>query len=221
MRNVRTYANHIRLQLLQKAQVADKVLWRLVGGAYHEAGTNLITDFLEVKQAALAVFQAHAVWMQLGVMLRIRCFVAQQITVGACIEVCLIAGTAFFANGQCNGAVGMLLADGADDGADFVIRIIRILATLQHEGAEAEPIAFGAAGQDFLLRQTVAFREAVAGADTAVVAVVFAVVGEFNQTTDIDLVAVILTAEFISFAGEQLVDVRFSACYQRQQLCVA
>ena len=76
MRNVRTYANHIRLQLLQKAQVADKVLRCLVGGAYHEAGTNLITDFLEVKQAALAVFQAHAVWMQLGVMLYVCSFVA-------------------------------------------------------------------------------------------------------------------------------------------------
>ena len=154
-------------------------------------------------------------------MLRIRSFVAQQITVGACIEVCLIAGTAFFANGQCNGAVRMLLADGADNSADFVICIIRILTTLQHEGTEAEPIAFSAAGQDFLLRQTVAFRKAVACADTAVVAVVFAVIGEFNQTTDIDLVAVILTAEFIRFAGEQLVGVRFSACYQRQQLCVA
>ena len=115
----------------------------------------------------------------------------------------------------------MLLAYSADNSADFVIRIMRILATLQHEGAEAEPIAFGAAGQNFFLCQTVAFREAVAGADTAVVAVVFAVIGEFNQTTDIDLVAVILTAEFIRFAGEQLVDFRFSACYQRQQLCVA
>ena len=146
---------------------------------------------------------------------------AQQITVGACIEVCLIAGTAFLADGQRNGAVRMLLADSADDSADFVIRIIRILATLQHEGAEAKSIAFGATGQDFFLCQTVACREAVAGADTAVVAVVFAVIGEFNQTTDIDLVAVIFTAEFIRFAGEQLVDVRFSTCYQRQQLCVA
>ena len=115
----------------------------------------------------------------------------------------------------------MLLADSADDSADFVICIIRILTTLQHEGTEAEPIAFSAAGQDFLLRQTVAFRKAVACADTAVVAVVFAVIGEFNQSADIDFVAVILTAEFIRFTGEQLVDVRFSACYQRQQLCVA
>ena len=115
----------------------------------------------------------------------------------------------------------MLLADGADYSADFVVCIIRILATLQHEGAEAEPIAFSAAGQDFLLRQTVALRTAVAGADTAVVAVIFTVIGEFNQTADIDLVAIILPADFISFAGEQLVDVRFSACYQRQQLCVA
>ena len=115
----------------------------------------------------------------------------------------------------------MLLADGADDSADYVIRIIRILATLQHEGTEAEPIAFGTAGKNFLLCKAVAFRKAVAGADTAVVAVVFAVIGEFNQTTDIDLVAVIFTAEFIRFAGEQLVGVRFSACYQRQQLCVA
>ncbi len=46
MRNVRTYANHIRLQLLQKAQVADKVLRCLVGGTDHEAGANLITYFL-------------------------------------------------------------------------------------------------------------------------------------------------------------------------------
>ena len=84
---------------MQKAQVADKVLRCLVGGAYHEARTNLITDFLEIEQAALAFFQAHAGRMQLGVMLCIRCFVAQQITVGACIEVCLIAGTAFFADG--------------------------------------------------------------------------------------------------------------------------
>ena len=181
----------------------------------------MITYFLEVKQATLAVFQAHAGRMQLGVMLCIRCFMAQQITVGACIKVCLVAGTAFFADGQRNGTVGMLLANGADDSADFVVCIICIFAALQHESAKAEPIAFGATGQDFLLRQTVAFREAVAGADTAVVAVVFAVIGEFNQSADIDFVAVILTAEFIRFAGEQLVDVRFSACYQRQQLCVA
>ena len=113
-------------------------------------------------------------------MLCIRCFVAQQVAVGACCEIRLIAGTAFFADGQRNRAVGMLPADSADDRTDFVICLIKVLAALQHEGAKAKPVAFGAAGKNFLLRKAIALGKAVACTNAAVIAVVFAVVCELD-----------------------------------------
>ena len=181
----------------------------------------MIADFLEVEQAALAILQTHAGRMQLGIMLCIRCFVAQQVAVGACIEISLIAGTAFFADGQRNRAVGMLPADGADERTDFVICIIKVLAALQHEGAKAQFVAFSAAGKNFLLRKAIALGKAVACTDTAVVAVVFAVIGEFYQPADIDLVAIVLAAELVGCAGQLLVDTVLCTGQQRQQLSVA
>ena len=89
--------------------------------------------------------------MQLGVVLRCRCFVAQQVAIRARIKIGLVAGALLFADGKGNGAVGMLLADSGHKVAHTRIGKIRVLATLQHEGAKAQPIALGTAGQNLLL----------------------------------------------------------------------
>jgi tetratricopeptide (TPR) repeat protein len=59
-----------------------------------------------------------------------------------------------------------------------------IFAPLQHEGAEAKAMPLPAAGKDLLLTEPKTADVGVCGADAAVIAVVFAVVGEFDQSPD-------------------------------------
>ena len=61
----------------------------------------------------------------------------------------------------------------------FFLRKIQILAALQNEGTKAEGIPLFTAGKDFLLRQPIAFQSFVPSADTAVIAVIFAVIRKF------------------------------------------
>ena len=46
---------------------------------------------------------------------------------------------------------------------------------------------------------------AVACADAAVVAIIFAVISEFNETANINLCAIILLADFVSCCGSKLI----------------
>ena len=78
-----------------------------------------------------------------------------------------------------------------------VIVIPHVLATLEHKCAKSQGITHMARLQNFFFRQTVSLRLLVAFADTAVIAIIFADVGNFQQSADIDFFAKNLLTKFL------------------------
>lgn len=72
---------------------------------------------------------------------------------------------------------------------------ISILASLQNEGAKAQLISVLAAVQNGLLRQAVSAGILVAPPDSAIEAVIFAVVCKFDQATDEDTVLIMYLSD--------------------------
>ena len=68
----RADAHHLRLEVLQQAEVLHEAAARLPGRADHEARAGLEADRLEVAQAAQAVFQGELRRVQPGVVVRVR-----------------------------------------------------------------------------------------------------------------------------------------------------
>ena len=84
----------------------------------------------------------------------------------------------------------MLRLDGTHQIGDAFFCIVGILAALQDKGAETQIPAFPTAFKDFLLCQAVALGAGIAAADAAVITVVFAVIGKFDQSADINSPAI-------------------------------
>jgi hypothetical protein len=64
------------------------------------------------------------------------------------------------------------------------------------------------AGKNLLLGQAIALQVVIATADTAVIAVVLAVVCKFDQPSDIDMILIIFTTDLIRSAKQLLVSHR-------------
>ena len=194
MRDEGAHAHHLRLQVLYEAQVLDQRLRGLEGRAHHHAGTGLVAYFLEIAQVLHTVFQRQVCGMQFRIVAGIRRFVAQKIAVCPRGVELFKALSSALAKRQRDGAVRVGFANGTDDIHHALIGKVRVLAALQNEGAEAEVIAYLAALQDLFLGQAIALGIAVASANAAVQAIVFAVVGILDQSADIDLTGVVLFA---------------------------
>ncbi len=80
-----------------------------------------------------------------------------------------------------------------------IIGIIAILAALQDEGAKAKFIAGSAAGEDVFLGKAIAADIGIALSDSAVIAIIFAIVGKFDQSTDVDVISVIMMPDCTGF----------------------
>ena len=128
--------------------------------------------------------------MQLSVVHRIRRLVPEQIPVCARVKICLITRSFFFPDRECHCTVRVCPLDRRHQVADPFIRKIGVFSALQHKGAKSKLIPRRAAGEDLLLREPVALGTCIAPADTAVITVIFAVVGELDQPADIDLFSV-------------------------------
>ena len=205
MGNIRSDTDHIRRKCLQKADVADKLCGRLVRGTYHKACTDLIADLLQVIQTAFAVSKRHGSGMQLFIVRRICRFVAQQIAPCTCIKIGLIVFSCLFADGECNSTVGKCRMDRSHKRADPFCCKIKIFPALQDKGTKAECIAFSAAGEDFFFCQPVAVGMTVSGPDTAIVAVIFAVIGKLDQTAHKNSISVHLSADKIRFCKKTVI----------------
>ena len=120
---------------------------------------------------------------------------AEQIPVRAGFIEPPVACAGTLADRKGDGAVGELMPDLRDNLTEPVICEIPVLAALQDEGAEAQPISQVAAGEDVLFCQPVALCVCVAFADAAVVAVVFTVVCKFDQPADVDVMSVMEMAD--------------------------
>ena len=78
-----------------------------------------------------------------------------------------------------------------DNLRQFFICIIWILAALQHKCPKAKFIAIGTAVKYLLFRQTIALCISVAISNSAIIAVIPAIIGKFNQSTGINICAII------------------------------
>ena len=69
-----------------------------------------------------------------------------------------------------------------------------VLAALQYESTESQPVSLLAAGTDLFFREPVAVSLRIAPSYAAIETVVFAITGYFDQAPDIDVRTVILSA---------------------------
>ena len=129
--------------------------------------------------------------MQRAVVLLAHSLVPEQISVCPCIKKSLVTLPLLFPHRECHRTVTVFLFYGHDQLCDPVIRIPGVLAPLEHKGPEPKGITFPAALHNFFPAQTVTFRPAVSFSDPAVVAVVFAVIGKLDQSSDVNAVSVI------------------------------
>lgn len=141
-------------------------------------------------------------------MLWIMCLMPQKISVGSGVEESPIAVEGLLSNGKRDGTIRVETFDVCDQADHFLIRIIRILSALQYEGSESQFISGLAAGEDIFFREPIASGAGVAPADSAVETIVFAVVGEFDQSADIDAVSVMAVLFFPCQCEEILCEIR-------------
>ena len=130
MRDIRPDTDHIRLQLLQKAQIGDQVIGYLIRRADHEARAHLIADLFEIEEASAAVLGAHIIGVQHSVMSRVGGLVPQQIAVRSDFKIPLIALARLLAYREGDRAVGVFASYSRYDITYDIIGIIRILTTL-------------------------------------------------------------------------------------------
>ena len=116
---------------------------------------------------------------------------AQQIPVRPCLFEPLVTVIGFLPDRQGQCTVRPALFDLADDRFHPFIRIVRILAALQHKSTKSQFIAIFTAGQDLFFRQPVAIRISVTLTDSTVIAVIFTVIGKFNEPSGKYLIPVV------------------------------
>ena len=132
-------------------------------------------------------------------------FVPKKVSVSTCVEKSFIALFTLFTDRERYGAVRKTATDFGYNIADYFVCIMQIFAALQNIGAKAQPVSFFAAGEDFVLCQSVTDSVLVVPPDTAVVAVVAAIVRKFYQSTDIHFIAVYTFANFVGLLKKQFI----------------
>ena len=135
----------------------------------------------------------------------VRGLMPEKISVSSGVEELLVALLLKLAHGQSDRAVRVFLLYIAYDRDYQFIRIERILAALHHKGSETKLIADVAAGQDLLFAEAVTLAVCVAAAYAAVIAVVPADVGDLDEASKINILAVIRFTYLAGLFGDILV----------------
>ena len=136
-------------------------------------------------------------------MSRVVSLVAEKVSVCSGLKEPSVTLSGKFPDGKSDRAVRKTLPDSGDDICHPVFREPSVLAALEDKGAEAETVSVFAAGKNLIFGQSVADRVFIAFAYAAVIAVVPAVVGKFDQPPDIDVLSVV-TDPGLSGAGEKI-----------------
>ena len=214
-------AHHLGAEFLNEAQVPQDHLRGLTGRAHHEAASGLVADVLQIPQAAHPVFQRELLRMEQSVVVRVRRLVAEKIAVRARVKPFLVSHPVLFSHRKGQGAVGELSLDGPDQLRDPLPVKPGVLAALEHEGPKSKTITRFTAAENLLLGQSVAAAIAVAPPDAAVVAVIAAVIGKFNETADEDPFPVDPVPDLRRLLGE--IAVRFPVLHgdESQKLLIA
>ena len=184
------YAHHLGLEGADELEVLVERFEGLVGRSDHEAATHLVADGFEVAEATLAVVEGHVGGVQTSVVGAVGSFVAKEVAVGSGVEEALVALSRALAEGEGDGAVGVGVSDGGDDVAHTVVVEPGVFTPLHDEGAETEGVALLATFEYLLLGKAVAADVVLASAYAAVEAVVFAMVGDFDEAAHEYFVAV-------------------------------
>jgi uncharacterized membrane protein YagU involved in acid resistance len=123
--------------------------------------------------------------------------VAEEVAVGPRVKEGLVTFAGTLPQGKGYRAVGMGRLEGRHKIAENFIGIVNILPALEHIGPETQHISRIGAVEDFLFGQPVTLNLIVAAAYSAVIAVVFTVIGKFNKAPDINLGPVPLPAHLV------------------------
>ena len=124
------------------------------------------------------------------VMILIGCFMPEKITVCPSLMESPVFCFRLFSNRKCQGTIRISFFYLIDQIGKSFLRKISILASLQHKGPEAQIVSLPAAMENILFCKTVPGCIFIASSDTTVIAVIFAVIGEFDQTSDKNPVSV-------------------------------
>ena len=154
------------------------------------------------------MIERELIRMQHPVMRLIRRFVSQQIAFGSGIKELLIALLLALAYRKRDGAVRMPFLYGADYRYDEFVRVIRVLTALQYKGAETELVAHVAARKDQIFAEAIALGIRVATSDAAVIAIVFAIISEFYQAAEVNLLTVVLFPDSPCLSGQIFIKAR-------------
>ena len=125
----------------------------------------------------------------------IRCLMTQKIPVCPGLTESLVTLHRTFPYGQGHSTLRIFFFYPSDNVFHPFVAVIRIFPSLQYKGPESQLISIFTAGKDLLFCQPVAFRIPVAPANTAVIAVIFTVIGKLNETSGIDLIPIIFLSE--------------------------
>ena len=101
-----------------------------------------------------------------------------------------------FPNRKSDGTVREFCTDLTDQSRHSFSAKPHIFAPLQHKGAETKTVSISAAGKNIFLRQSVTGNTVIASADPAVITIVSAIIGKFDQTTDIDIFSIMSMTYF-------------------------
>ena len=140
--------------------------------SHHKSAAGLIADGFQISETFPPVSKIHFRRVQTFVVIPVRSFVAQKISVRTGLKQFFVACPASFSDGKGERAVRVLFFSGAEYRNQLFISPVRIFAALQYKGAKAQTVAFFAAAKNFFRSQPVAFCICAAFADTAVIAVV-------------------------------------------------
>ena len=143
--------------------------------------------------------RAHTRGMKFPVMSFIIGLMAEKVAVRSGPGKTPVAFKRPFPHRERDGAVRKCAVYGGNNLFQPVIRIPSVLSALQDEGAEPQLITGFTAGKNILFCQPVAVRGFIAAADAAVVTVVPAVAGEFDQPPDKNIPAIMADTDVPSF----------------------
>ena len=197
-------ADHVEFELAEADDVARQIAQGLTGDADHDAAADFETEFaqpLEDLRAAGRVGRARGVdaFEEGGV----RGLEAQEVAVGACV-----AESAEFVAGALSQAEGdgerRLSANGGDEFAEVGGVEAQVFARLQNDRSESGAHGLLGAGEDLLEAHAVALL-AGGGAQAAVGAQARAVIGDFDESAQLDGVADFASSDFVGH-GEELVE---------------
>ena len=122
----------------------------------------------------------------------IRRLMAQQIPVRPRLPESPVGFLFLLPDGEGHGAVREFFLDAGYEMTDLIIVIEGVLSALQHKGPKVQIVSHPAAGKNLLLRQPVTVAGTVASPKAAVIAVIPAVIGEFDESPEIHLISEVL-----------------------------